>query len=527
MNWADRQRERGVRLELTPWPSRNYWKKFRDGKTHYLKHPLTKEGYEAALLEWSGIVARLDGERPNAQQYHHHRDLFTLVQEWYDHFGTPTDEAKLSKYVAEFLLWIEEQLKQPELPYTMPVMSFTSNTKRPEFLNEFALAPGAFGFGIKEFRLSSKWRERIRQLDDSPRSTKLPQTIEFWIEQYLIRVKSRGRGTTTIGTAKDRIVRLGKYKKMSDTSKHVRTITNTAIEKYHDDLDKLSLSKASKEGYFSAFRMFVRWASRSEGCELYGNAPENLDSKEFSFREPQGTGRKRLAKKKLLWEPEDFQAVLQNVPQPHRAYLVTMLNCGFRSTDLNALRKDDLDLKNGRITIQREKMNQNETSPVVSYPLWPITVTLIEEAMSDDPVFVFAGRRGGRLVVHKFVDDEPKTYDNLSLYWNRHRQEFGLAEKRMDYIRKTGATEIQRINRGIETLYLGETLDEVAKINYSFTDGDPCPDLDEAIQELGVRFGLVKETRKRSVKMSSDVLSKLERKARAKGLTLEQLLATL
>ncbi|HET6325815.1 MAG TPA: tyrosine-type recombinase/integrase [Planctomycetaceae bacterium] len=524
MNWAERQKERGVRLELTPHDGR-CWKKFRDGKTHYLPFPVTKEGYEAALLEWAQRSARLNGERPNAKLYHHHREVIGLVQQWYDHFGVAKDEARLSKYVAEFLAWIEELLKQPELPGTIPVLAFTTATKRPEFLNEFGTAPGAFGLGSQYFRLSSKWQERIRQLDDAPGVTKLPQTVQFWIEQYLTRVKSRAGRVTTIGTAKDRTQKLGKYKEFSDTSKHVTTITSKSLEAYHDVLDEQPLVKKTKEEYFAAFRMFVRWASGQDECEMV--RPENLDSKEFSFREPDGTGRKRLAKKKLLWQPEDFETALKSVPQPYRCYLIVSLNCGFRSTDLNALRKDDLNLKDARITIQREKMNQNDTSPVVSYPLWATTVSLIKDAMSDDPTFVFRGRNGNPLIVKKIVDGEPKTHDNLSRYWNNNRDDFGLEGKRLDFIRKTGATEIQRIKRGIETLYLGEALDEVAKINYSFTDGEPCPDLDEAIQELGVRFGLVKATKKRNVQMSSDVLNRLERKARDEGLTLEQLLASL
>jgi hypothetical protein len=118
-----------------------------------------------------------------------------------------------------------------------------------------------------------------------------------------------------------------------------------------------------------------------------------------------------------------------------------MLNCGFRSADLNSLRREDVHLKVGRIVIQREKMNQNETSPVVNYPLWPITVKLIRDAMADDPVYVFAGRNGNRLIVEKFIGEEPRTHDNLSRYWGKKRAGFGLAEKRLDYIRKTRSTE--------------------------------------------------------------------------------------
>ncbi|HUE14829.1 MAG TPA: hypothetical protein VMR25_11740, partial [Planctomycetaceae bacterium] len=446
-NWPQRQKERKIRLELSTHDNR-CWKKFRDGKHHYFMHPLTKEGYEAALREWTLLSAKLDGERPNAPQYHHQRDLFTLVQSWYDRFGVPKDEAKLAQQVEQFLDWIAKELEQPTLPYTMPVMAFVST--HSDFLDEF----GHAGLGTTAYRLPEKWQERIRQLDDAPAVSKCQQTIEYWVGEYLTRTKKRAKGTTTtIGTARDRVQRLNKYKRMTDTSKHVTTIDPDAVDKYHDDLNELQIAKKTKEGYFNAFRMMVRWISGRKNCDLYNKKPANLENKDWAFREPDGTGRKRMAKKEQLWTPEEFATVLKTVPQPYRAYLVTSLNCGFRSSDLSALRKTDLRLADGRIVIQRQKMNQQETAPVVSYRLWDITVKLINEALCDDPVFAFAGRWGNRLVVSKFdANGEPKTHDNLATYWGHNREEYGLAGKRLDYIRKTGSTWIKKIQRGIEKL---------------------------------------------------------------------------
>ena len=72
-SWADRQKARGIKLQLSPHPARNCWKKWRDGKHYYLIHPITKEGYDSALLEWSQVIARIDASRPNAKVYHQHR----------------------------------------------------------------------------------------------------------------------------------------------------------------------------------------------------------------------------------------------------------------------------------------------------------------------------------------------------------------------------------------------------------------------------------------------------------------------
>jgi hypothetical protein len=128
-NWAQRQKERKVHLELSPHDGR-CWKKYKGGKHHYFPYPLTKEGYESALRDWALLSAKLDGERPNAEQYHHHRDLISLVQQWYDRFGVPKDEAKLAKQVGQFLEWLNEQLERPELPAIMPRRSSPLSSRR-------------------------------------------------------------------------------------------------------------------------------------------------------------------------------------------------------------------------------------------------------------------------------------------------------------------------------------------------------------------------------------------------------------
>jgi len=524
ITWAERQKERGIKLELTPFPPRNCWKKYRDGKMFYFKFPLTKAGYESALLEWKTTLAKIDEKRPHAKTYHHHRDLFEAVQGWFNRFGVPESEKKLASHVDEFLKLLDDLFAEPELKQTIPFLHFTDGRKRREFYVEFIKNESGYtAFGSTEYVLPSKWEERQRQLESQPTQKKCPQTIEFWCDEYIKRAKARSRSITKPSTAKDRRNKLGHFRNYTDQSKHVSTITASTLDDYHNHVDSLQIVKESKVSYFNAFRMFVRWASKQETCDL--SAPANLDDREFGFREKKGTGRKRLEKKKMLWTPEEFTTVIEKVPQPYRCYCVLMLNCGFRSSDLSNLETDDLELDEKRIVIQREKMNQNESSPVVSYLLWDKTIELIKEAMCDDPTYVFQNQRGGRLVVQKHNGDDVVAYDNLSTYWFRNREKFGLAEKRLDFIRKTGSTTIEKHNRGIETLFLGEALGSVARIHYNFNDGEPFPELDDAILHLGATFGFVKKPKKRTLKLSSDVIDSLTEKAKEQGCTVEELLA--
>jgi integrase len=441
VSWAKRQADKGVKLELTPFLPRNCWKKYK-GKVYYLNHPLTNAGYKAALLEWVSILAELDRERPHAKTYHHHREQFLSVQRWYEQFGVPDGETKLAKHVDDFLSWLNDRFQQPTLQPLMPFMSFTTTRTRKDFWHDFIEnGTGYTLFGDQQYMLPQKWQERLRQLEERGGRKKKPQVIGHWLDEYLKRTDARTHHSIRLSTGLDRDFKLRSFKRWIDQSKHVTTLDETTVSEFHEHLATTAYAKSTKEGYFKAFRMFVRWAAKQPDCELA--VPQNLDDREFLFREPKGTGRKREEKKKQLWTPDEFALVLEKVPQPYRCYLVLMLNCGFRNIDLSSLQKSDLRLKTKRILYQREKTNQNDTSPVVSYPLWDATVELIKEAISDDDTFCFLNSAGGRLVVSKRTDGEKIVYDTVSRYWRRYRKKFGLAGKRLDFIRKTGSTRIK------------------------------------------------------------------------------------
>ena len=50
------------RLQLSPFPSRNCWRKHYKGKMYYLRHPLTPAGYDDALAEWELKKAEIDAD---------------------------------------------------------------------------------------------------------------------------------------------------------------------------------------------------------------------------------------------------------------------------------------------------------------------------------------------------------------------------------------------------------------------------------------------------------------------------------
>ncbi len=487
MNWYKQQKKSSKKLELSWWQPKGRngrWRGEKNGKRKVFNYPNTKVGYEAALQDWYLYLRQLDGDREHAKEYKYHRTELNKCLNWYNDYGVPDDEEAAYQQLIQFLARLDEAEKQPELVFidTLIQGSKTINGKRDRSENAFIMAFwGKKDFGSANWELPLRWQDRIALLKNvAPK--KLPQTIDYWFEAYLNRVEKRGGKFIKERSAKDRRLKLTHFKDFANLKDHITTIDEAYLEDYHSTLDEFvspktnqTVSRTTKVDYFSVFRMFVRWSSQQRLCEL--EPPANLDSKEFTFREPKGTGRVRQEKKKMLWSVEEFTDGIEELPAPYPCFLMLMLNCAFRHIDISELRWSDLHLNEERIIIQRNKLNQQASAPVVSYKLWDKTVQLIEETKSDDAEFVFTNSTGGQ------VEGSIKTW------WGRKRENYNLKGKTLEYIRKTGSTIICQIDRQLDEVYLGETLSSTAKIHYSFTDGEPCQDLDDGIAKLGHQFG--------------------------------------
>jgi len=498
MNFAQRSKAQNVKLELSWYPQRTCWRKKFKGRAYYFQQPITQDGYLTALHEWVLLKARLDGDRPHADLWQHHRELFLQVQRYWQQFGLPTEESKTARQVDEFLVWIEDWLEQPVLPSPMPVFAFCNSKKRKDFYAEFVGDSFTlFGTNV-QYCLPAKWEDRLDRLT-AKRHVKEPQTIGYWLDKYIERVRKRGGKFIRKRTASDRDFKLRHFKKYADMSAHVTSVDEPFVEAYHGILDTAQrknakeLSRDSKEGYFKAFRMFVRWAASQSSCEM--KLPANLDNREQSFREAKGTGRIRQTKKSMLWTAEEFKTAIAILPSPYDCFALLMMNCGFRHVDISELRHDDLQLDAGRIVIQRNKLNQQHTAPVVSYKLWEPTITAIRRAMSDHQEYVFTNDRGLQVE------------NSIKVWWKRHKHKYG--GKRLDYIRKTGSTLIAQFDRNLDELYLGESLGTTARIHYSFNDGEPCEALDKGLAALGSRFGL-SEGPAKSVMLTDEMVEALQ-----------------
>ncbi len=489
VNYYEYAKSKGIKLELGVHDNR-MWRKKLKGKMYYFGQPLTREGYAAALEEWVLLRSKIAGTRQWADVYQHNIRVFEQVLAYWDAFGLPAAEANLCKQVQKYVDFVKEQFNEPQLKRDIPIGGILFSNR--EFSKEF----NQCFLGTIHCKLPDKWLDRISRMTPAIQE-KTPQTIGFWIEAYLQRTSERVGRTITQKTAKNRRHKLSHFKKYADQQAHISTINDGYLTRYHAAIDDLLLERASKEGYFNTFKMFIRWASQDSACDL--TMPINLDSKEFAFRELKGTGRKREQKKKLLWSKEDIAKALL-LPSPFNCYLLLMLNCGFRHVDISHLRKTDLDFDAGRLNIQRQKLNQLDKAPVINYKLWKSTIDALTECIDDDEQYEYAFKNNvGGQVENSIIN-----------FWKRYRDKYGLAEKRLDFIRKTGSTIIKKFDLGLATFYLGEVLSTTESIHYSFIDGEPLAQLDKATDHLGAEFGLAEQPKK-TIELTEDVVQGLKK----------------
>ena len=356
-----------------------------------------------------------------------------------------------------------------------------------------AVRMGQRGFGCLGYELPAKWKERLRHLEFlGDASSKKPQTVGYWIARYLDFKADQARGGELAPkTLKDRGQKLGIFESWIKAGTHVATINEATVRDFYRHLLRQKYEKVTKEDYFSAFRMWTKWAWRHEACEL-DNLPKNLDDRELRFTShTDSTGRKRT-RTEQLWTPAEIKKALK-LPQPWRCWLVLMANCGFTQADLNELRHDELRLREGRIVRQRTKTRRCPDPPIVSYKLWDTTIKLLKPQISDDPVYVLRTKRGARLLKQQ-IDEEGKVkiHDNVSRCWQKVRKRCGLDDKILKFLRKTGSTRIRRNtdHKTMDALYLGESWKNIPDRHYNAFNGEPYLPLDDAIQWLGEELKL-------------------------------------
>jgi integrase len=180
-------------------------------------------------------------------------------------------------------------------------------------------------------------------------------------------------------------------------------------------------------------RELIRW-TYEQG--LLAELPRNLHGR---FKIKDRTGDRSKKKTAVTWTPQEFKDVLAQATGRMRLFLLLMANCGFTQIDISELKDFEVNWEAGKITRRRSKTRHQDQTPEVCYPLWPSTLSLLQQHRSGGPVVLVTDR--GTPYVQARVDAEARTKvkDGIKGHFIYFRRKIGFT-KPLKGLRKMGPT---------------------------------------------------------------------------------------
>jgi integrase len=186
----------------------------------------------------------------------------------------------------------------------------------------------------------------------------------------------------------------------------VESIDEDFIERAYLKLEASKLSPGRKKKHWGFLRRFIRYLWERRVIETL---PRNLDAHKFKVR----------PKKIKEYPIEKVRDMLATLKSRLRLYALLTLNCGMVNVDIAALRKDEVDLREGTITRKRVKTSAHDSVPDVTYQLWPETLERLKEHQSSHRTLFLTNMRGNALLETRIEGGKSKRFDMIVQQWRR------------------------------------------------------------------------------------------------------------
>jgi hypothetical protein len=189
----------------------------------------------------------------------------------------------------------------------------------------------------------------------------------------------------------------------------------------------------------------------------------------------------------MTWTPAEVQHVIGEAPGQLKLHLLLMANCGFTQVDCSDLLDTEVDWTAGTVTRKRSKTADQDSTPTVTYRLWPQTFALLRQYRSGQDRVLLT--ESGRPFVRRELtaDGHLVKADNIASNFAHLKRRLKF-KKPLKLLRKTGATildshpEFSRYS----TLFLGHSPRSIKDRHYSAPSQDR---FDAAVAWLGQQLG--------------------------------------
>ncbi len=184
---------------------------------------------------------------------------------------------------------------------------------------------------------------------------------------------------------------------------------------------------------------------------------------------------------------EEVRTLWASADERLRCFIALALNCGYGAKDISDLRVSEVNWETGVIDRDRSKTGIRQR-----HKLWVVTLDLLKKLKPEMPGLegrLFQSAEGLPLVHDAFIEAVRKKSDAVkcALLFRRCQKKTGVNGQRGFYcLRKTAATEIERINPLVTEMFLAHT-EKAQKRHYAERHYGM---LDTALGEMEKVFGL-------------------------------------
>lgn len=307
-------------------------------------------------------------------------------------------------------------------------------------------------------------------------------TVAEFAEKYLESEYARyARGEITAVWFEAVRCHISDFAQRVNEGKRLRFLSELDLEQYRNET--LLLPKSDKTGRkisthtararLSTVKQMTKWGYQTK---LIETLPRNLDG--FSKVKHKTVEVQTFSRKEI-------ELLYTNANERMKCWMLLALNCGYGQKDIADMRVGEISLMSRRI-----RRNRSKTKVLTDHKLWPITIELLKQTGRFEAGLnerVFLSRFGRPLVSEDYRNDKLLRSDGIRTMFEKLRMKVGLEAGRGFYtLRKTAATEIERIDPLVTEMFLGH-VERGMKKHYA---GRDWKRLDSAIMELSKAFDL-------------------------------------
>jgi integrase len=513
---------------------RGRWRKKYRNKTYYFSGGRGKsdEGaYQAALMEWKKVKGRLDAEAPSP----HHQAYQAAIEQWEEaltcarqHGNDEIGDAAIEK-LGRLKRLQQRGVHKPPRREDLFENFFELDVRRPKvaaLVNELGKLIDEFGYGRSQDDLSE--REMLgavaSQASESPQSSlrtmivpdqtmfqpdaltvesivwhdrldvmrrqavDQEQTVRTQVQKHLeLKGTKAAAGELSHGRHRKLSIHLNTFVDWIGGATGVREITSQKLMEYRDDLlrrvNSGEWSSSTASDHLVSLKSFLRWLYRTEAIPAL---PRIMDA---------GSHELEISRARSSIETftkEEISQLLTNASPRTRLYILLTLNTSMTQKDIADLTFDEVDFSKGRINRKRSKTKKFDSTPHVSYKLWPETLALlVHEKNPGLAGRVLVNEKGAPLWSE--TNDANAGYqkiDNVRSAFDRLRRKVAIKQSFIS-LKKTAASELASSKEycSLKGLFLGHAPTTIADKHYAQAPGAL---LDEALAWLRKQFEIAR-----------------------------------